>query len=223
VSPSPHLEALAAFLLFMLANQAWRTVRSPRTRVMLRGLRAGVFARGAATFVAVVAAALVLHDVHPALNWTWLSYLMDEPVTGSLVTGQALASTRVAAGPMVTIAPYLFPVLLLTAMPRLAWYEERLFRRGAERRGTTGLLLGPLAFGLAHLVMGVPVFAALALSVAGAVFQRDYLRAYERSGGSRLSAVHASSSLHLAYNVNILVLMAVALGLRELIVAYPPA
>lgn len=69
------------------------------------------------------------------------------------------------------MAPVFF-TLLLAALPLLARAEERAFRRGT--RGRLDALRRSLVFGLAHCLVGVPVFVGLALSVGGLYFSRQY-------------------------------------------------
>src|SRR6478735_2344081 len=58
-------------------------------------------------------------------------------------------------------------VVIAVLMPNLVTWEERLFRRGIERRTSLGRVAWAIAFGLFHLVAGLPLFAALALSLLG--------------------------------------------------------
>jgi hypothetical protein len=66
------------------------------------------------------------------------------------------------------------------------------FRAGLEDATAGRVALASLVFGLAHLVMLVPVGAALAIGVAGAVYARIYRRAHAAAatqGGARAPAV----------------------------------
>ncbi len=74
-----------------------------------------------------------------------------------------------------------FLVLLLTLFPWFAYAEERAFREGLERAGPGREVWTALRFGLAHLIMLVPVAAALAIGVAGFAYGRIYRRAYARA------------------------------------------
>ena len=66
-----------------------------------------------------------------------------------------------------------------------------------------------LRFGLIHLIMGIPIAVALALSIGGWYFQWAYLRGYRQGG--REAGVLESTRSHLAYNLVVLVLVAVYL------------
>lgn len=72
---------------------------------------------------------------------------------------------------------------LLVLFPWLAYTEERAFRAGLERAGLKGELRAAFRFGIVHLVMLIPVAAALAIGVAGFVYGRIYKKAYARALG----------------------------------------
>ena len=110
------------------------------------------------------------------------------------------------AHPFLWIAPALFPLLLALAMPAICLAEERVFRRGAERDGTWRGLFRASAFSASHLLVGVPLAALPGLAIAGAAFAAVYRDAYRRRP-SRTHAVIASTTMHLAYNYLVLVLL----------------
>ena len=84
-------------------------------------------------------------------------------------------SLPVAAGTVVFLGG------LLLLFPWLAYVEERVFREGLED-ATLGLQVWrALKFGLLHMVMLIPLAAALAIGVAGFVYGRIYRRAYHRA------------------------------------------
>lgn len=63
---------------------------------------------------------------------------------------------------------------LLALLPWLAFIEEEVFRAGTETADLRGQIVSALRFGLVHLVMLVPLAAALAISVAGFGYGRIY-------------------------------------------------
>lgn len=83
--------------------------------------------------------------------------------------------------------------LLLVLLPWLAFVEEEVFRAGVEVEDLRGELVAALRFGLVHLVMLVPLAAALAISVAGFGYGRIYRHRVLAADPAQtpLAAVHA--------------------------------
>lgn len=123
---------------------------------------------------------------------------------------------------LVTAGTAAFLLALLVLFPWLAYVEERIFREGLERAGTLRRGWTALRFGLVHLVMLVPVAAALGIAVAGLWYGRVYVRAFDRAGTldpdqvphARTEAVLASTVWHTTFNslIVVLFLLASALG-----------
>ena len=80
-----------------------------------------------------------------------------------------------------------FLLLLLALFPWLAYVEEHAFRAGLERAGPVRQILSALRFGLVHLVMLIPLFAALAVAVAGFVYGLIYRAAFRRAERRQLA------------------------------------
>ncbi len=76
---------------------------------------------------------------------------------------------------------FLLPLLAL--LPWLAFVEEEVFRAGLEDASPRREAVAALVFGLAHMVMLVPLGAALAVGVAGFVYGRVYRSAYVHGDG----------------------------------------
>jgi hypothetical protein len=77
---------------------------------------------------------------------------------------------------------FLLPLAVL--LPWLAFVEEEVFRAGLEDATLVGEVRAALVFGLAHLVMLVPVGAALAVGGCGWFYGRVYRRAHALGDGS---------------------------------------
>ena len=183
-----------------------------------------------------VAGSVVLLATVLALTVVLMTYV---PVTsfglGSLIglTGNAvLAPVEEAAargtavtGPEATTAARMlqaatsgFLALLLTLFPWLAYVEETVFREGLERAGPLRRLATALRFGLAHLVMLVPIAAAVGISVAGLWYGRVYLAGYRRAAGEDLlpvgqaqaAGVLESTVWHATFNSTLVVLLIVS-------------
>lgn len=140
----------------------------------------------------VVAVATPLLAV-PGLDWGWWSALGGEgnPVFGS--------SSATAGSAWEWLVPLLFVCLLIPALPLFAHAEEVMFRRGAEGWSGGGRSLKVVQFGLIHVIIGIPIAVALALSVGGAYFMATYLRAI-RDGADQRGATIESARAHTAYN-----------------------
>jgi len=155
-----------------------------------------------ATVVAVATAVMQL----PGLGWGWWSAIGGQ---GNPVFGSNDATTGTV---WQWVIPLGFMALLLPALPLFAYAEERLFRTGAEDWPTSRRVLKVLQFGLVHAVIGIPIGAALTLSIGGAYFMRIYLRTFRRTG-SRHQATLESTRAHTAYNAIIVVFVVVVLVL----------
>lgn len=84
-------------------------------------------------------------------------------------------------GVLIAVGTTGFLVLLLLLFPYLAYVEERVFREGLEEATLPAQAWAALKFGLLHMIMLIPLGAALAVAVAGFAYGRIYRRAYERS------------------------------------------
>jgi hypothetical protein len=154
------------------------------------------------TGVLVVAAPLMSL---PVLSWGWWSAMGG---TGNPVFG---SSTATAGGPLELVIPLVFLALLVPALPLFAHAEEVLFRRGAEGWSKRRRALKVVQFGMVHALIGIPIGAALALSVGGAYFMGVYLRAV-RGGLGAAGATIESARAHAVYNAVIVVLVLVTLA-----------
>ena len=197
---------MLAFVGFRLVSAARLTVARPTVRArvvqVVRGLRLRHFLPVPVVLTVVVSTAALRLEV-PGLDVGWWSAIggYGNPVAGS--------TERTVGTPLEWLVPLVFAALLLPGLPLFAEAAERIFRFGAEgwswpRR----LWRSGLAFGLVHLVVGVPIGVALALAVGGLYFLAVYLRAARRRGPS--AGLLESTRGHLAYNLVIVVILVVA-------------
>ena len=142
----------------------------------------------------------------PGLRWGWWSAFggQGNPVFGSSETTSGTVWEW--------LVPAVFMMLLLPALPLFAHAEERMFRMGAEQWSRGRRVLKTVQFGMVHAVIGIPIGAALALSVGGAYFMWTYLRAFRRTG-SRVEATFESTTAHTVYNAVIIAFVIVAIAL----------
>jgi hypothetical protein len=193
--------AVLAFVGVRLVEASrYATTRRARARSVeiLRGLRVHHFVLAVPILVLVISAFVLLVQI-PGLSIGWFTAIGGEgnPVFGS--------SDRTAGTPFEVLVPLVFMALLIPALPLLVEREEQLFRRGSEFRTTGGRVVRGVAFGLVHAVIGIPIGAALALSIGGWYFTWAYLRGFRR-GGERAGMLESTRS-HLAYNAIIVTLV----------------
>jgi preprotein translocase subunit SecG len=199
--------AVLAFIGSRLVG-AVRVALSPRGRerwlAVVRGLRPRHFLLALPVLVAVFAAVIVLVQL-PLLSFGWWTALggQGNPVVGS--------TSRTRGTPLQTLIPAVFLLFLIPTLPLFALREEEVFRAGSETRTTRQRLWWAVKFGLAHALVGIPIGAALGLSIGGIYFTWVYLRAW-RTTGSRERAVLESARAHVAYNFIIAMLVVVLLA-----------
>jgi len=172
---------------------------------IVRGLRPRHFLLALPALVLVLVAVIALVQL-PVLSWGWWSALggLGNPVTGT--------TDRTAGTSFEWIIPLVFLVLLVPPLPLFAEAEERMFRLGAERRTKWGRFRRSVEFGLAHAIIGIPIGAALGLSVGGMYFTDRYLRTFRRTGDAQ-AAMAESTRAHLGYNITVIVIVIVGLTL----------
>ena len=199
-----------AVLLVQLGVLGWlwvhvgRSLRNPRQRIVLRGVRARHFAKALAVLVLVLLAVAALLAPHTWLRWGWWEFLGG---TGNVILGTTARRRHWVSH---LVLPGLILIPLLISLCLFALREERTFRRGDEASPLGERLWRAVLFGLAHLVMGIPVGAALALGVGGFGFSQIYRKRW-RESRSRLQSVLESTRVHLAYNLILVSLVAAML------------
>ena len=195
--------AVLAYVGFRRADAARHSVLS-RGYVwkLVRGLRPRHFLLAVPVLAVVVSLALLTFQV-PGLSFGWWTALGGQ---GNPVFGSAPPQT---VGPFQAVIPVVFAVLLVLGLPLLVEGEEWIFRRGAERRSRWGNLRWAVYFGLVHALVGIPIGAALSLSAGGVYLTWTYLRMWRKTR-SQEEALAESTRAHLAYNLVIVGVVAVA-------------
>jgi hypothetical protein len=199
--------AVLGFVGFRLAGAArWSLGRGRRDAMaVVRGIRWRHVWPVPIVLTLVVATAVALLEV-PGLDWGWWSALGG-------VGNPALGSTEQTAGTWLEwVVPIVFLAFLVPAIPLLALREEQAFRRGAQRWTVPQRAGRCVVFGLAHAAIGIPIGAALALSIGGAYFTLVYLRGWRASSGDERAACAESARAHSVYNLAIVVLVAAVLA-----------
>ena len=202
------VDLLALAVLFVVGARLFEAARASvearrKAFTVVRGLRARHFLVALPVIVVVIGTAAVLIQL-PVLSFGWWTALGGEgnPVFGTTDRGLGVLDVAV---------PIAFVSLLVVSLPLLVAREEWIFRRGAERRGPWNNVGRCLVFGLAHAVIGIPLGAALALSLGGAYLTACYLRGW-RATRSQAGALLESTRAHLAYNATILALIGATLA-----------
>lgn len=174
---------IALAVLAPLVLRGWRMRRGGHLAVY-RQLRPVVIGEALVAALAVMALAVVVLSLDiPLFGWGWYSIIAD-------ATGDDGGATNIVVVPLaIPLLAIPFLGLLLWVLPDLAAGEERVFRAGT--RDWRDGLRRSLIFGLAHLIMGIPIGAVLPLTLAGLWLTWHYFR-----GGTE-----RSTRYHLAYNL----------------------
>ena len=169
---------------------------------IVRGLRLHHFLLAAPILATVVAAVVVLMQL-PLLDFGWWSAIGGggNPVFG--------VTDTTAGTPWERVIPLVFITILIPALPLFAEREEVMFRLGAESWSFPRRTWKGVKFGLIHALVGIPIGAALAISIGGWYFTWAYLRGYRR-GGREVGLLESTRS-HLAYNAIAVALVVAAI------------
>ena len=191
-------------------RSAWQ--RAAEARAVRREFRRWMWIAAPALIVIVVSSAVALMQV-PGLDWGWARLLgMKSNVILAPVQAAEDSKSVGLVAVLVAAATLAFLVALGWAMPLLALSEEREFRYGLEHGGWRRWGRATLRFGLVHVIAGIPIGAALALSWGGLAFGLVYRRAWRRfSADERLAgsapgalaeaACRVSAAFHTIYNL----------------------
>ena len=151
-----------------------------------KGLRVSHFIMAIPIIAAIVIVGSFLYSLHPILQFGWL---------WSMLTG---GEQVVAAGfPWVSLLIGIMIGVFSLFIPMLAYNEEVAFRESYIDKGWGKGLVGSLIFGLAHMVMGIPLAFALALSIGGVAFL--YI--------AKKKGIMESTYVHAAYNFTVITLV----------------
>ena len=172
-----------------LAFAIWRRIR-PRHVVGSLGL-IGVVLASALTFLHFVPVTRLGLGSLIGLSGNAVFAPIEEAAmrsNGAVGAGDAAAGVAMGPGLWVVLLTVGFLAGLVLLFPWLAYVEERVFREGLEEATFGRQVWSALKFGLIHMIMLIPLAAALAVGVAGFAYGRIYRRAYRRAA-SRTQAV----------------------------------
>jgi hypothetical protein len=201
------LDLLTLAVLAVVGVRLFEAARSSvgahgKTLAVVRGLRSRHFVGAVPVVLLIVATAWVLIQL-PVLSFGWWTMIGGEgnPVVGVTERDYGIVSV---------VIPLFFIGLLIVGLPLLVAREEWVFRRGAENRGTFANVGRSVLFGLAHAVIGIPIGAALALSIGGLYLTWCYLEGWKDTR-TQSGALLESTRAHLAYNLTIITLVLASL------------
>lgn len=178
-------------------------------------LKSGVLPYLVAPFILLltIATLLGLLEVCPDfMKYGWISLFSGKAGGNVLVSGLVDASASDMLAIRVGVAAVLAVLVLI--IPSLATREERDYRR--YKRRPLHVAVSSLKFGLMHMIMGVSLSAALALSVSGVCYAGFYLwQWYIRSKRGEYRAEEKAfqrvCALHSIYNAYLMAVLAVLL------------
>ncbi|HEY9615805.1 MAG TPA: hypothetical protein V6C64_03120 [Microcoleaceae cyanobacterium] len=144
-------------------------------------------------------------------NWLfgYSTNVTFQPLIAIQQADEVAASTGLIQFDVGTILTIGFWLLMILAVPFLAEIEEKIFRQGVHT--WKAMVKRSIAFGLAHLIMGIPLFMGVTLCVPGFLFACRYKYGYHRhlkKFNDELTAqeagVRASTADHAVYNAILL-------------------
>ncbi len=189
---------ISGWILFTLARAARAAWRQRDLVVTIwRGIRPRHVLGALALLVGVGVLATVLITLVPGMHLGLGSVvgLDGNAVFAPLEEAAARAGPAPATGPdwLLIAMTTVFLGGLAVLLPWLAFVEEEVFRAGLEDASLGQELRAAAVFGAAHLVMLVPVGAAVAIGAAGFVYGRIYRRAHGRADGVDVPPAVASA------------------------------
>ena len=199
------LKALWCTLITLpMVTNLWDERRMAKNWDVFSSISISIVFQNLLVIVAVIAVFVGLTKVAPFLKWSWFSlFSKEDPETGESTPQEGTNIHLIPSN--VKYFGLAFLVLLAVNLPRYAHMEEEWFREGTIS-WEQGLLMSAL-FGLAHCLVGVPIGAGLAISVAGLWFTHQYF-----VGGVELSTIH-----HATYNLILVSILFLFLTLKHIV------
>lgn len=117
----------------------------------------------------MITTVLVLWEYVPILRWGWLNLFVKG---GGNILLAPVSEGSESSSVLVRLLPPLFFAALLIALPFMAYYEEKSFRRGYHE--WREIAVQSVKFGLVHLFVGIPLAVAIALIGVGFFYACKY-------------------------------------------------
>lgn len=202
------LQFILTFIAGSLTVTAYELYRDKRLFAAWCQIRPRHAGMALVCIAVVLASALLLMQVS-VLDWGYMHYL-----TGS--SGSVYAQAPASPDPtwFERVLPWWILLSLVLVMPSAAQAEERWFRGGLMSWSWTRRLLMQLAFGMMHMILGIPLYAALAIGMFGLMLSARQLR-LGRKGYSQEQALADGVSIHLCYNLMLICIVVFMLSLSR--------
>lgn len=197
-SMSTHLILIVVVIYLLFA--AKQSLKNRKSRISFRYLRPRHFLRAFVALVLVVLATALLLMPKSALRWGWWSAIGG---SGNVILGQTANSVNSAASTLISIG---IVVLVMSILSQAAFNEEIIFRYGDEHRPFYKRLRRSIVFGLEHMIMGIPLGTALALTFGGLSFSAAYRWAHKITGSADIAVIEATLT-HIAFNLTIMLML----------------
>lgn len=150
-----------------------------------KGMRLSHFLMSIPLIVIIATVGTILYNLHPILQFGWLWSMVNN--VGVEVSEPTFPFVSLILGSLLLV--------LCLFIPKFAHNEEISYRKPYLDKGWGQGIKGSLIFGLMHMVMGIPLSFALALSIGGFAF----LYVAKKKG------IMESTYFHSAYNMTIMV------------------
>lgn len=135
------------------------------------------------------------------LKWGLFSLLGKDGTNANIEIIQQ--SSKISSALMIVV----FSILILL-IPKASYWEEIRFRHDITEFKKS--IFSNIKFGMAHCLVGVPLWIGLVLILIGFIYTLKYIYEYKKSNDLD-SALKASTSLHGKYNTILVVLLIIAL------------
>lgn len=164
---------VSTIFALIIAVDAWRD--RAQTRIAWRNCRASFRWRQLiyvplAVSVPTLAIITVLYSLGGAMEWSWFAML---PGSDGQASNAGISGTTMFPAPLGAA----FLLVLVWFMPNLVHWEEAMFREG--RTKVREWIPASIAFGFVHMLVGVPLAAAIGLIWPGIIFALVYKRSGE--------------------------------------------
>ena len=194
-------------VLYLLLYNLVQTVRRPgRVRRLVKGIRPRHVVTALGALLGTVLILVGLESIGGLFSVGWWSQMGGE---GNVVAGGASSAE---GHPLILPLMVLIPVALLLNIPSFAFKEEVWFRADAATNDLMENVQGALKFGLLHMLVGIPLSAALALAAFGGFLTWRFVRVAGRDG--RVAALYENARIHATYNAVIVLLLMAVLSIR---------